>query len=1336
MILSLFLSFPIQEPPVQRGITILESRDLAAQLQDAKELLEANQLRTAVATLQGILEADSAALVRKSPEDLLFVGASHLALQLLQSLPPEATLVREQMVGRRAQDQLLFALEPLNMNSLRNVALRYPGTAAGRQAEAVLESILLDHGLFQRAANGRTPDTFLPESWIPELPSPGLRYPLQTHTVSSSTDTSLPLVSGSGLVETWRYSFQDPPFKDTFYTKHRAAIAGGMIFLTDSKEVVAINGASGKVKWRFNGSPDWGPLLSTTHSNQLRWKSLMRGFDSASVFAPIIEEGIVLAVLQEPWLIGRSDSYHEIEVRNHLPGRRLYAFDSSSGEVLWKQQVPWADPRHRTSAKDLAASPPAAKAGMVFLPVYHASGTLDLSLLALDLHSGKELWRTFLVSGTRESNLFGNVLQELSCPAPATRDETVYVCSNLGAVCAVDAYSGAALWTRIYERTSVNTYQTGEMARRESSFANATPAITDRHLLFTPTDSANALLLDPRDGELLGLLPSGWQAGGEPVQLTNLVSMTPHGAFFNGTHGAFLGFPGSTGLNFHTEALLHETSSVAQQRMGALARNEWFLPNLDGILRVHPQTGQPLGQNIPWPTGLSDMGSIQALPGMLLILRPGGVIAMASPEGAIASIPENADDSQIANILPVLENSLSENPNSAPLSIASRCKVLAKMATRKELKERLLMVAAQIYFAAGQIKDGMPLLEPALHSSHAQRKLDAAWLCIKQTSAQKSNDSHFKLSFNILETALKNHRTPTNGNRNALYWFVASTRINTAADDDHLLNELLQVLMEEESNQVKLENQTLHLFAKDKLKQLLEKPEQRESIESIASEYLSTNPENPTLWDIFSETKAVHSWVAKEILQKDLSPKRHIRLLAWVRDHSTDEKLLSFVQEASEHFESPPLPRLPKSFLKLSEGDLMGAKLLTLRRTSNRSAILVTQKGSTCTLLKMDSLGLQPLAEWSPSDPNIQLSDLSGTAFSDSNGATLIWRNQWIRLSLDGTLETQALPGPADSASLPLRMGSFLALACETVEGLQVQVRDLATGALFLDHSIDLDTQRVARLVKDGSKLLLIFIRSTSAWHWSLLESSIPTPIALPSAPSWDDLDGLTFSQNQILHLDTDQKQPVAYLSDFQSQTAWPISPQAILKTFSAPTGIGTLLLPLVPGRGTLPNPRLDWWPDATSSPASFPLEHPNSLFPQLGIMGNRSKRLRKSEILILQPNDNGNTLLSARKLPNSQGGFPQLWETELHHSPWSKILRRRLPIPHEAKDGWLVPLLMSLPNRSRELQLHTINSTGEKALPSFVFPTASLGPNLSIHLLDEAALIHDNQRVILFGSK
>ncbi|MDP6941532.1 MAG: PQQ-binding-like beta-propeller repeat protein [Planctomycetota bacterium] len=1331
VILSLLLSFSLQEPSVQRGVTILENRDLAAQLQDAEELLGANHIRTAVATLQAVLEADPAALIRKSPDDLLFIGASHLALQKLQSLPPETAQVREQMVGRRSQEQLQFALEPLNLQGLRDIILRYPGTTAGLRAEAVLEAILLDRGLFQRAAKGRAPESFLPDAWIPELPAPGLRASLQTPSFSSVSDSSLPVVSGAGLVETWRYSFQEPPFKDTFYTKHRAAVAGGLVFLTDSKEVVALDAASGKIKWRFDGSPDWSHLLSETQSNSSRWRSLMRGFDAASVFAPVVQDGILLAVLQEPWLIGRSDSYYEIEVRNHLPARRLYAFDASTGKLLWKQKVPWENPGQRTSAKDLAASPPAAESGIVYLPVYHAAGTLDLSLLALDLHSGEELWRTFLVSGTRESNLFGNILQELSCPAPAATKDTVYVCTNLGAVCAVDASSGSALWTRLYERTSVNTFQTGEMSRRESSFSNITPAISKHHILFTPTDSENALLLEPSSGELLGLLPTAWQAGREAVQLRNLVGMTPHGAFFNGTHGAFLGFPSSTGLNFHTEALLHETSSATQQRLGALARNEWFLPNLDGILRIDPRSGKTIGSEIPWPTGLADMGSLQALPGMLLILRPGGVIAMTSPEGALASIPDNANDAQIANILPVLENSLLENSSEFPLHIANRCEVLAKMATRKELKERLAMVASQVYFSSGKVKDGLLLLDPVLKSSDLQRKLNAAWLYVHQSQL------HSKLSFEILESALEQGLSPSNISQVGLYGFIATTRINNAKGDTDLRNELLRVLLNENSKRVQMENNTLHAYAKSQLKLLLDKPAQRNAIEDIALEYLAKNPDHPGLWDIFSETHAVHRWVKKEITRKDLSTKSKTRLQAWIRDHSKDPSLLSFVQEARSSFESPPLPSLPTSLSQLCEGDLNGAQLLTVRRGPSQTATLVTQRDRTCILSRMDPSGLHPLAEWSPANSVYTFPNLTGMAFADSKGATLIWGNQWIRLSIDGSVETITLPGPADSASLPLRMSSFLALACQTPDGLQIQVRNLQSGTLFLDRRIPLDTQKVARLLKDGPNLLLTFIRSSSAWRWSLLDSSTPVPFSLSFRPTWSDLDSLTFSNNQTLILDTEQKQAVAHTSDFQTQTAWPISEQAILKTFSTSTGMGKLLLPIVPGRGEFPSPRLDWWTDADASPTSITWEHPNALFPQLGTMlGSRSKRLHKPELLVLRPNSSGGTVLSARKLAGSNLGFPQLWETELPNLPWSRILRRRLPFPHQADGGWLVPVLFNNPDRSRALHVYMVDSTGKMILPAFVFPTTSLGRNLSVHLLDEALLIHDNQRVILYGSK
>ena len=81
------------------------------------------------------------------------------------------------------------------------------------------------------------------------------------------------------------------------------------------------------------------------------------------------------------------------------PLRRLHAFDAHSGELLWRQVIEADD----AETNSITIGTPLVSAGRVYVPVYDAGGNVDISLMCFDLHSGKQLFKTFLASGSMEN---------------------------------------------------------------------------------------------------------------------------------------------------------------------------------------------------------------------------------------------------------------------------------------------------------------------------------------------------------------------------------------------------------------------------------------------------------------------------------------------------------------------------------------------------------------------------------------------------------------------------------------------------------------------------------------------------------------------------------------------------------------------------------------------------------------------------------------------------------------------------------------------------------------------------------------------------------------------
>jgi outer membrane protein assembly factor BamB len=148
-------------------------------------------------------------------------------------------------------------------------------------------------------------------------------------------------------------------------------------------------------------------------------------------------------------------------------------------------------------------------------------------MLALDITSGKILWRTDVGSVTRRSSGRFNrsrdpVLDVLdpwqNISAPCVDADTVYIAPNCGAVIAVDRFDGSIRWIRPYPTASNapeparSSRQRGNVRTRELPSTgiprasvyrwNTTPVrVGDNLLVVAPHDTDRVFALDARTGK-------------------------------------------------------------------------------------------------------------------------------------------------------------------------------------------------------------------------------------------------------------------------------------------------------------------------------------------------------------------------------------------------------------------------------------------------------------------------------------------------------------------------------------------------------------------------------------------------------------------------------------------------------------------------------------------------------------------------------------------------------------------------------------------------------------------------------------------------------------------
>ncbi len=1317
------LAAPQEAAPLPGGVTVLESRELEELLRDAEGLLAAGETRRALADLQRVLDADPAALVRVSPDDLLFVGASRRAREILAGLSAEAAAERERTVGPRADDELRRALDPPDLLALRRVEARYAGTAAAGRAARAAEELLLDRGETERAAAGRPLEALLPGEWLPALPAPLPRAPLAAPAYAGPEDPRLPVVRGSNLFERWSYAFEDPPFpRQLHYQNHRAAVGGGLVYLTDGREVAALRLGTGEVAWRFDGPPGWDDLVDPDGGRDDARDKIVEGFDPKTVLAPVLEDGVLLVALQEPVFVGRSESFYgRIVVRRYLPARRLHAFDAATGELLWQHEPDWIH-GDRDQPHGLVAAPPAAAAGRVFLPVYDATGTLDLAVQALDLHTGEPLWRTFVVSGGGETNLFGNVVRELAAGIPVADAERVLVCSNLGAIGALDAATGDALWTRLYRRADINAPQTGEVARRRETFPNAPPAYDGATFVCAPTDGDSAWALDARDGSVVRELRAVGSARG--VVLRHLVGLLGRRAVFTGSHAALFDLDGGPGQDRFSDTLPHQFRDPSLLRhAGTLADGELLAPTADAILVLDPVTAAGKAA-VPWSR--MEQGSLHALPGMVLCMTGEGVMAYGSPEGLLHTLPEKPDPALLAEVLPLFEGFDLSHDLAVAARLARAAERLAAGCENEEQRERLLLVAGR---ARAELLEGEAMIadvEPLLGSSSPDRRLAAGLLLLGWLEPRDPGAALLQRALAAL--AEQPPTTPVaqeGGNLPlGLVWARALARAADArGETDRQREALLAVLRQPAAVQYREDGASLADWARAELDALLAAhPAQRRELEAQAAAALAEGAPSASALRAYAGTRTLTAWLREQQAVPGLALADRVRYAAWLRDYADDPGPATDLLAANERRAAAAAPALPRVVNTLGDLQLSRHDLLAAAPAPEGGAWLAMQSGGTARLVRLHPEGIETVFEHelrSPERP--RMVSLRNATFLDEAGMTAVVLDRWLRFDADGGVRELRLRGDSQRVA-PARHGDLLALLLEQEGGDHLlEVREIRSGELLLERPLRLDPELSKELRFDGERVFVVSVRRRAVEVVDLRDGR-QSQILLSRGPSFEVPQIQTFAGGLALP-DLDQGVGVL-LHGADSRRSLPLA-EAPLLLFGAPGGVGWIQQSSFPQEDG-PPALLGWLPEGAEQPQVVEFADQDTAFLQRPPRAARQHlELPTREVLSL---DTGGRL-SLQRL----GEARPAWTVEL---PLPDTVLTPVP-PARAEDGWAVPFLARRRSGGAELLLYLVDAQG-RLRDSAAYTVASSHPtSTSLTLLDRGQLLLRNgSSLLLLGDE
>jgi hypothetical protein len=1305
-----------QQAGPSQGTTLPLNRDLAAKAADAEAFLAEGRIAAGLTLLQEIAEAEPTSLV-PTEDGMLFRGAAAKAIERLSQLPPELQAEREKLYGARAAQELRAALDPPDLLRLEALARRYAGLEAGARARLAAAEIWLDRGQLDHARR-LDPERRLPqisdERWAVADPEAAQRLPA----VKDLSDPQLPFLDTTTLQPLWSRDFEDRSRREML-VRHRLAIGGGIVYATDGYEVLALEAGSGRELWRYQADERWDRMEGA--------ERLRDAISEHVLTAPVLAEGILLAVVHEAEPLGRLDSYMRIPIRRLMPARRLIALDAHSGKLLWKMRTAWSE--GRAEPREIASGPPAVFGGRVFLPVYDAVGTIDFSLVALDLASGKTLWRRYLSSGQLETNLFGNVLIELATPPPLADPDRVMVCSHLGSFHALDPATGAVLWTRAYPRLQVRPSETGRIADRMQLLGRNLGASDGRRVAWAPVDGDAISLLDAVNGSLLASWPS-WEDAGR--HLFTLLGMQDDGVWAAGSRLALLRMPDGPS-SLYSEALYEEGGMLQSSRSGALLQSQILLPlQYDAVESFHPARLSPQRRVLDFSSSQLDSGALQAAPGLLFVERPEGISAYGSL-GSIAAILQSAnlDPVTLTEVLPVALNlDFGAEPKTARQIAETAAKLAAQPAFARQ-NSRLRLLSARCWLQAGELDRAEPQLLKLLEDTDQELSETACGLLLDDPfllePLRPGVERALAAASAWPERSLRLH----DGSSAPVAAILARARALRALAGDRLLNArrtLTDLLRLEETGALHVDGQPVQEWAQAALTLVLRDPAERAAYEQDGRDILAGTACSAEILRAFGDSAAAQEALLAEVERTDLPRAQQIVRSRWRREHGQPDRawpdLLRWFPAAT------PLPQAPRGLVPVSTRRIAGASPLLVRSNAAGLVKAWVPRRDGVQLLSFADVALElhayPL-------PGRRLGGAE-TIVPTTTGCAILLRDRIVHLGEDGSLDELPLPAYLADNAQSLAIGDgLLALVLQAQPGfLRLVVLDARTGVSYLEQDLPGHPGRRIELRQEGSWLYILEENAALAYRVNLHFAQPPLAFALASPMNGVDLPTTTVADGALHYLINRNNPAIGTMLRAEPGSPplqLPFENQFVKRVRVAP-GLAWLLQ--APSRSTVAPPRaLYWMTPGQDQPREILLGSPDARVLQL--VDSEYKRVTDpvpTEVLVLSPAADGSTRVEAYRASSER----PLWACALPDVPFED-LNSMQPSSRQAADGWVLPLLLR-PNLESgpRLELRIIEADGRLRASARADWAGTAVDQVRIDLLPGALLLRNGDTLTLYS--
>lgn len=504
------------------GATLIINRDAAAQeeLSAARAAAEQAAWREAVAFLQKLCDRPPGSLVLDPADPRVAVPAYRAAERMILEGPIPLREAYRAEQENPAQRLVREALRKRDAGRLEEAARRWGATVSGAEARSLLVRILAGSDDFSGALRilsdmaARSQDLgevkepvwllLLEEAarrqdlstlrWLrseaaragtlgPEAAKTADRLEADARRTAAEGQPKRPVLEARPL---WEHRAEGDPGGE-IYRPFPALplLAGAAVLFQDGRRLTVLDRESGKLKAQSGTAVkpymiDYGPQVY--HAVALSGKRAFLPLPDAS---PTFD--------------------HRINAVVALPTQDMHCFDAESGKLLWRAKEAARGKEPAIRAEESFPSPPAADGDAVYAPVTSFKGLFSASIARLAAADGVPAWRTFLCSGQQEMNYFGRPIREAVPSTPVLSQGRLVVCTNLGAVAAVDPRTGHPLWVFQYDQVPQKNQETRmwDIEWRLSGWKAMPPVVLGSKVLVAPTDSPYLYALDGATGRML-----------------------------------------------------------------------------------------------------------------------------------------------------------------------------------------------------------------------------------------------------------------------------------------------------------------------------------------------------------------------------------------------------------------------------------------------------------------------------------------------------------------------------------------------------------------------------------------------------------------------------------------------------------------------------------------------------------------------------------------------------------------------------------------------------------------------------------------------------------------